>query len=320
MASTINASTSPAGIVSSADASGVLQLQTGGTAAVTVDASQNVGIGTASPGSKLGVLSSTNAWGIRVATTYGTNDSGFYFDGSGNAQCVMRDSAGNNSYITNTSNNMQFATGGTERMRIDSSGRALFGISSAYTGSGGNMNVQSVNGFTLGNNNGNSTNRIYLAGTDANHFIYSSGSGGNILYFGSYSTWAFFNSATSSVVATIASNGTYTGSDKALKSNVVDLQNGLSNVLQLKPVSYTYTGGLQESDEGYEIVAKDNCLGFIAQDVQEIIPSLIETIDDEKSHLGLNYVGLIPVLTKAIQELKAIVDAQAEQIKALESK
>jgi len=48
MTSTINASTT-AGIVTTADTSGVLALQTAGTTAVTVDASQRVGIGTASP-------------------------------------------------------------------------------------------------------------------------------------------------------------------------------------------------------------------------------------------------------------------------------
>jgi len=52
MTTTINASTS-AGLVNTADTSGVLALQTAGTTAVTVDASQNVGIGTASPQSLL---------------------------------------------------------------------------------------------------------------------------------------------------------------------------------------------------------------------------------------------------------------------------
>ena len=41
MTSTINASTS-AGIVQTADTSGTLALQTGGTTAVTIDASQNI--------------------------------------------------------------------------------------------------------------------------------------------------------------------------------------------------------------------------------------------------------------------------------------
>lgn len=53
MASTINAdngvSSGSAGLKSSADSTGVLALQTNGTTAVTVDTSQNVGIGTTSP-------------------------------------------------------------------------------------------------------------------------------------------------------------------------------------------------------------------------------------------------------------------------------
>lgn len=45
MASSINASTaSGGGIITSADASGILQLQTAGTTAVTIDASQNVAL------------------------------------------------------------------------------------------------------------------------------------------------------------------------------------------------------------------------------------------------------------------------------------
>ena len=57
MSSTINASTaSGGGVITSADASGVLALQTGGTTAVTIDASQNVGIGTSSPAAKLDVI------------------------------------------------------------------------------------------------------------------------------------------------------------------------------------------------------------------------------------------------------------------------
>ena len=57
MASTINAKTTGVGgIDASGDASGILQLQTGGTAALTIDTSQNVGIGmTASPNYKLDV-------------------------------------------------------------------------------------------------------------------------------------------------------------------------------------------------------------------------------------------------------------------------
>ena len=60
MAVTINASTS-AGLVQTADTSGVLQLQTNsGTTAVTIDTSQNVGIGTTAPTGNLDIASSSN--------------------------------------------------------------------------------------------------------------------------------------------------------------------------------------------------------------------------------------------------------------------
>ena len=56
MTTTINASNSGSGgLIQTADASGVLALQTAGTTAVTIDASQNVGIGTSSPVRKLTV-------------------------------------------------------------------------------------------------------------------------------------------------------------------------------------------------------------------------------------------------------------------------
>jgi hypothetical protein len=73
MTSTINASTS-SGIVQSADTSGILQLQTANTAALTIDASQNVGIGTASPSSRLHVTSS--AAGSYSAIIYNTSATG----------------------------------------------------------------------------------------------------------------------------------------------------------------------------------------------------------------------------------------------------
>jgi hypothetical protein len=67
MAVTINASTTT-GLVQTADTSGVLQLQTAGTTAVTVDASQNVGIGTSSPSAKLQV----DAANYALSTSYAT--------------------------------------------------------------------------------------------------------------------------------------------------------------------------------------------------------------------------------------------------------
>jgi uncharacterized protein (AIM24 family) len=71
MASTLNSDngvvSGSAGLKSSADATGVLALQTNGTTAVTIDASQNVGVGTASPGAKLQVNGNTAQYSASIA-------------------------------------------------------------------------------------------------------------------------------------------------------------------------------------------------------------------------------------------------------------
>jgi len=65
LASSINASTT-AGVVTTADTSAILQLQTAGTTALTVDTTTNVGIGTSSPAQTLHVKTSTSATPITL--------------------------------------------------------------------------------------------------------------------------------------------------------------------------------------------------------------------------------------------------------------
>ena len=72
MTATINANTT-SGVVVTSDTSGALALQTGGTTALTVDSSQNVGIGTSSPDQKLAVAGriSISGSGYTVSSTNG---------------------------------------------------------------------------------------------------------------------------------------------------------------------------------------------------------------------------------------------------------
>jgi hypothetical protein len=99
-------------------ASTALTLQSAGTTAITVDTSQNVGIGTTSPTQKLTVS------GAIQATNSSSN-----FDQSG-AQFDYASGAGRIASYISTGSNLQFLTnpnGGAsaERMRIDSSGTVL---------------------------------------------------------------------------------------------------------------------------------------------------------------------------------------------------
>jgi hypothetical protein len=112
MTTTINASTT-AGLVQTADTSGLLALQTAGTTAVTVNASQNVGIGTASPSSRLTTSGTTGtANGLTIIDTDYSNDTHQIY---GNNSLHL--SAG-----TGGAGAILFRTAGTERARFNSTG------------------------------------------------------------------------------------------------------------------------------------------------------------------------------------------------------
>jgi hypothetical protein len=119
MASSINASTSGAGgVITTADNSGVLNIQTAGTTAVTVDASQNVGIGTSSP---------TSIGNFKSLTLNGTT--GVLLDAQVGGTIVSRLDSRSGEVALNSYGTLAFGTGSggssTERMRIDSGGNVI---------------------------------------------------------------------------------------------------------------------------------------------------------------------------------------------------
>jgi len=160
MASTINASTSPAAIIQTADGTGILALQTGNTTALTIDASQNVGIGTASPSVKLDVNNITgwaggttgivsNITGVNAPTASGGNLrvlasttqaadvggsivlGGYYIAQTSSVDYADLSGRKENSTGGNTAGYMTFGTrpnagNMTEQMRIDSAGLLKF--------------------------------------------------------------------------------------------------------------------------------------------------------------------------------------------------
>jgi Chaperone of endosialidase len=94
-----------------------------------------------------------------------------------------------------------------------------------------------------------------------------------------------------------------TSSDARLKTNIAGLSQGtLDKVMQLQAVSYDK----KESLESTKYNKKE--IGFIAQDLQKVFPTLVQENGKDKL-LSVNYSELIPVLTKAIQEQQAQIEA-----------
>jgi hypothetical protein len=105
------------------------------------------------------------------------------------------------------------------------------------------------------------------------------------------------------------------GSDANIKENIVDLDNSLNIVNNLKPVSFNYINTSVNNDTKH--------LGFIAQDVYQILENkdyLNSIVRSDGETLSIAYSNLIPLLTKAIQEQQTLIKALEQRILILENK
>ena len=139
-------------------------------------------------------------------------------------------------------------------------------------------------------------NVLYSGGTD---FLANMQAGnGN-----SYNFW--MNNSTSIInkrIFTIGNDGTpATVSDYRVKINVATMDETF-NVDKLRPVTYNY------------YIDNAPKLGFIAHEVQEVFPMLVDGEKDGNIHQSLNYMGIIPVLVAEVQRLKSQNKAQQSHL------
>lgn len=91
-------------------------------------------------------------------------------------------------------------------------------------------------------------------------------------------------------------------SDVRMKENIRDAQEGLDVISALRPVRYDFKAGFGND--------RKNQLGFIAQEIEPIFPDAVgEFVQDGETYKSVGPGALIPVLVKAVQELKVELDA-----------
>ncbi len=102
-------------------------------------------------------------------------------------------------------------------------------------------------------------------------------------------TW--LGTSTNRWLKVYAVNGTIQTSDRRLKKEINNIKYGLNTIMKLRSVSYKWKKGNQDLN-----------LGLIAQEVQKVIPEVIDVGTDKAKTLGMKYTELIPVLIKGMQE------------------
>jgi hypothetical protein len=108
----------------------------------------------------------------------------------------------------------------------------------------------------------------------------------------------------------IGSNAINETSDRRLKKEITTLNNSLEKVLKLKGVNYYWRN--EEFPE--RNFSKKLQYGLIAQDLEKIIPELVET--DDEGWKSIEYSHIVPLLIEAIKEQQKIIESQKKSIKS----
>ena len=94
----------------------------------------------------------------------------------------------------------------------------------------------------------------------------------------------------------------YASSDKKLKDNIVNIKNPLDKISKLNGIEFDWNNN-QDVYDGHDI-------GVIAQEVEEVLPEIVETRDD--GYKAVKYEKIVPLLIEAIKE-------QQEEIELLKA-
>ena len=275
---------------------GAVNIATNGTQAITVDTSQQVGIGqtpTAST-SPLQVKGGSNP-AIVARSTSGQALRSYYDDGRTTYTAVNYDGISTQgsqqlNFSSGTSTNFTVNTNATtvQAINIDTSGDLLVGptATTAHNAAGFTVEGGGVPFVTRG-----------VAGT----------------FMG------FYNTTNATLIGYISNvSGTATAynttSDYRLKENVAPMANALATVSLLKPCTYKWKS---DGSDGQ---------GFIAHELQAVVPDCVtgekDAVDEEGNpeYQGIDTSFLVATLTAAIQEQQALITTLQEQVTALQAK
>ncbi len=160
----------------------------------------------------------------------------------------------------------------------------------------------------------NTANQVHVRATTAGDAVLTTNGGGYVWITKNTGNVGIGTSAPSSklhVAGDIRTNAVIYNSDARLKKDVQNISNATATVNNLRSVTYHWNA------DGKKKGGNDTLqYGFIAQEVEKVLPALVNT--DAEGYKSVNYVAVVPVLVKSLQEKDAEVkklQTEMEQMK-----
>ena len=209
-------------------------------------------------------------------------------------------------------------TGGTEYMRIDSSGNVGIGLIpnvrfNIYGAGDGTDTVMKIQNSTYSSTNTSGENKLQFGWSNHSGAAISAYKDGTVNRTG-FKIYAEVGFNVPVEVMRITSYGdlhvdgdviaySTTISDQRLKDDVQTIDNALDKVSNLRGVSYTWNNGNRKGQ-------KD--LGLIAQEVEQVLPELVREKEmpmiDGETYKTVDYEKIVGVLIEAVKELKTEIE------------
>ena len=105
----------------------------------------------------------------------------------------------------------------------------------------------------------------------------------------------------------------YYSSDITLKDNVRPIESAIFKVQQIRGVTFDWNekSGKIEQKKGHDV-------GLIAQEVEKVLPEVIQIREDGIKAIA--YEKVVPLLVEAIKEQQTLIEDLSNRIKLLEEK
>ena len=191
---------------------------------------------------------------------------------------------------------------GTNALYYGSADGSYRGLQTHYFYTNSNYNATSSHTLTMQINSTNSTALVVYGNNSTGgtvNWISTKGSNESHAHYGTNGNW-YIRPANNS--GTVYVKNYQAESDSRLKENIENIEYGTTEILQLRPRKFNWIGDSTEQN------------GFIAQEVESIIPAFVSTSDmkinedDEEGIKAVDYNSIVAALVKTVQELEARIE------------